>query len=82
MVPALLGGLVLLNAAIAQGPLAALPEGAPADCTGSIDLVLAGGDRGRGRAAVERDRRPGPVILVGVAAVLGFVTWKTDYPTK
>ena len=80
LVPAAAGALMALNAGIARGPLAALPKvSRPAHRI--LDLVVLAAVVTAALAGGERVGDTARWTMLGVAAVLAFMIWKTDYTT-
>jgi uncharacterized membrane protein YhaH (DUF805 family) len=78
LMPAVAGGLFLANAAMARGPLAAF-RGVSRSLHRVFDVVVIVAVIGLAAqpwASIEGSTR---VIMVAIAAVMGFLSWQTNY---
>ena len=81
LMPTIGGGLFLLNAAIVRGPLAAF-RGIPRSLHRVLDIVVIAvtvGLAAQPWVSIEGSTR---MIMVAIAAVMGFLSWQTSYAEK
>jgi hypothetical protein len=78
--PCVAGALLLINAACTDGPLAAFKL-VPRRLHRLLDDILVVAFLVMAVVAPDIDST-GRVVLVGIAVMLAFITWRTDYATK
>lgn len=81
LMPSVAGGLLLANAAIARGPLGAF-RGVSRSLHRVLDVVVIAAVvalAAQPWVSVEGSTR---VIMVAIAAVMGFLAWQTNYKEK
>jgi len=81
LLPCVAGALLLLNAASTEGPLAAFRL-VPRRFHRLLDDLLVVMLVAMAVFGGSRVDSTGRILLVGLAVVLAFVTWQTDYSTK
>jgi hypothetical protein len=80
LVPALAGGVVIVNAAVVEGPLGAFRL-VPRGLHRTIDLFVIGGLLVAAALPIDVDNTS-RVLLVVVAALLGYVWWHSSFETR